>query len=99
MKTFIISVATVGGFGAFFGALLGYFAEKYKVEENPLVKAIYEVLPHGECGACGFPGCHSCAEAIAEAQASVNVCVVGGAATTEKIKKVVEEFKNKASKN
>jgi len=94
MKTFIISVATVGGFGAFFGALLGYFAE-----ENPLVKAIYEVLPHGECGACGFPGCHSCAEAIAEAQASVDVCVVGGAATTEKIKKVVEEFKNKASKN
>ncbi len=99
MKTFIISVVTVGGFGAFFGALLGYFAEKYKVEENPLVKAIYEVLPHGECGACGFPGCHPCAEAIAETQAPVDVCIVGGAATTEKIKKVLEDFKKKASEN
>ena len=99
MKTFVISILTVGGFGALFGALLGYFAEKYKVEENPLAKAIYDVLPHGECGACGFPGCHPCAEAIAEGRAPINACVVGGAATAAKVKKVIEEFKKEKVKS
>ncbi len=95
MKTVIISIIAVGGFGALFGFLLGVFAEKFKVEENPLAKAIYEVLPHGECAACGFPGCHPCAEAIAEGRAPVTACVVGGPATAEKVKKVIEEFKSK----
>ncbi len=95
MKSIIISIVAVGGFGALFGALLGYFAEKYKVEEDPLAIAIYEVLPHGDCGACGYPGCKACAEAIARGEAPVDACVVGGAATTAKIKKVIEEFKSK----
>ncbi len=97
MKTIIISIVAVGGFGALFGALLGFFAEKYQVEKDPFVEAIYKVLPHGECGACGFPGCHPCAEAIAKGKAPANACVVGGTATTEKVKKVIDEFKVKGA--
>ena len=97
MKAIIISTVAVGGFGALFGALLGFFAEKYKVEKNPLVEAIYEVLPHGDCAACGYPGCHACAEAMAEGRAPVDACVVGGVPTTEKVKKVLAEFKSKNS--
>ena len=98
MKTIIISMIAVGGFGALFGGLLGFFAEKYKVAKNPLVEAIYDVLPHGDCGACGYPGCHACAEAIAEGKASADACVVGGAPTTVKVKEVLEEFKTKDDK-
>ncbi len=98
MKTIIISIIAAGGFGALFGALLGFFAKKYEVEKDPFVEAIYEVLPHGDCGACGFPGCHPCAEAIAEGRAPVTACVVGGAATAEKVKKIVDEFKQKKNR-
>ncbi|MGB9694472.1 MAG: RnfABCDGE type electron transport complex subunit B [Caldisericaceae bacterium] len=97
MKDIIISVLTIGGFGALFGLLLGIFNEKFKVEEDPLAVAIYEVLPHGECGACGFPGCHPCAQAIAEGKAPVTACVVGGDETAQKIKSVLDEFKAKES--
>jgi len=48
MKDILISVSTLGVLGALFGILLGVFNEKFKVEESPLVAAIYEVLPHGE---------------------------------------------------
>lgn len=90
MKEIIVSILTIGVFGAIFGALLGFFNEKFKVEENPLVKAIYEVLPHGECGACGFPGCNPCAEAIAEGNAPVNACTVGGEDVAKKIEEIIK---------
>jgi len=94
MKNILISVFTLGILGTLFGVLLGVFNEKFKVEENPLVQAIYEVLPHGECGACGFPGCRPCAEAIAEGRAGYDACVVGGKEVEEKIRKVMEEAKS-----
>jgi electron transport complex protein RnfB len=97
MKDIVISVATLGGFGALFGLLLGIFNEKFKVEEHPLVKAIYDVLPHGECGACGFPGCIPCAEAIAEERASVDACTVGGQDTARKVKEAIENFKKESN--
>ncbi len=99
MKDIIISIATLGGFGALFGVLLGVFNEKFKVEESPLVKAIYDVLPHGECGACGFPGCNPCAEAIAENKAPIDACTVGGQETAKKIKEVIENFKQNTRNN
>lgn len=94
MKEIIISVLTVGLFGVLFGILLGVFNEKFKVEENPLVKAIYEVLPHGECGACGFPGCTPCAEAIAEGNAAINACTVGGEEVAKKIEAILKESRS-----
>jgi electron transport complex protein RnfB len=94
MKNILISVFTLGILGTLFGVLLGVFNEKFKVEENPLAQAIYEVLPHGECGACGFPGCRQCAEAIAEGRAGYDACVVGGKEVEEKIRKVMEEAKS-----
>ena len=30
---------------------------KLKVTVDPKVKQVYEVLPHLDCGACGFGGC------------------------------------------
>jgi len=93
VKEIIVSVLTVGGFGALFGVLLGLFNEKFKVEENPLVKAIYDILPHGECGACGFPGCDPCAEAIAEGKAPFSACTVGGEEVAKKVEQIIKEFK------
>lgn len=97
MKDLLVSVGTLGVLGALFGALIGVFSEKFKVEESPLVSAIYEVLPHGECGACGFPGCHPCAEAIAEKRAPYDACSVGGKEVADKVKAIMEEAEKSSS--
>lgn len=91
MKTILISVLTLGILGVLFGVLLGVFNEMFKVEESPLVAAIYEALPHADCGACGFPGCLACSEAIAEERAPFDACSVGGKEVEDKVREIVEE--------
>ena len=51
----IIAVAVLLGLAAVFGALLGFAAERFKVEGNPLVDQIDALLPQTQCGQCGFP--------------------------------------------
>ena len=67
------------GLGAVFGALLGYAAERFKTEGNPIVDQINEILPQTQCGQCGYPGCRPYAEAIAAGEA-INKCPPGGQA-------------------
>jgi electron transport complex protein RnfB len=56
------------------GGLLGFAAEKFKVEADPLVEQIDALLPQTQCGQCGHPGCRPYAEAIANGEA-INHCV------------------------
>lgn len=76
----IIAVAVLLGLAAVFGALLGFAAERFKVEGNPLVDQIDALLPQTQCGQCGFPGCRPYAEAINNGEA-INKCPPGGEAT------------------
>ena len=72
------------GLGILFGALLGYAAEKFKVEGDPIVEQIDELLPQTQCGQCGFPGCKPYAESIASGDA-INKCPPGGQSTINAI--------------
>ena len=81
----IISIVIVGATGALIGFFLSFVSEKFKVETNPKEDAILEVLPGNNCGGCGFPGCSGCAKAIADGDAPVNQCPVGGAPVAAKI--------------
>ncbi|EAZ98611.1 electron transport complex subunit RsxB [Marinobacter sp. ELB17] len=76
----IIAIAVLLGLAAVFGALLGFAAERFKVEGNPLVDQIDALLPQTQCGQCGFPGCRPYAEAINNGEA-INKCPPGGEAT------------------
>lgn len=78
-------VLSIGGLGVVFGAGLGIAGEVFKVEEDPKITQILEVLPGANCGGCGFPGCGGLASAIAAGNAPVNGCPVGGAAVAEKV--------------
>ncbi len=62
---------------AVFGALLGFAAEKFKTEGNPIADEINNILPQTQCGQCGYPGCRPYAEAIAGGEA-INKCPPGG---------------------
>ncbi|MDX1801385.1 MAG: electron transport complex subunit RsxB [Marinobacter sp.] len=63
-----------------FGAVLGFAAERFRVEGNPIVDQIDSLLPQTQCGQCGFPGCRPYAESIAAGDA-INRCPPGGEAT------------------
>ncbi|NVJ59319.1 MAG: electron transport complex subunit RsxB [Gammaproteobacteria bacterium] len=64
---------------ALFGALLGYAAVRFKVESDPIVEQIDNILPQTQCGQCGYPGCRPYAEAIANGD-EINKCPPGGEA-------------------
>lgn len=67
-----------------FGAILGYAAVRFKVESNPLVDQINNILPQTQCGQCGYPGCKPYAEAIAGGD-DINKCPPGGENTIKKL--------------
>ncbi|MTI13833.1 electron transport complex subunit RsxB [Sansalvadorimonas verongulae] len=63
-----------------FGAILGFASERFKVEGNPIVDQINDLLPQTQCGQCGHPGCKPYAEGIANGE-PINKCPPGGQAT------------------
>ncbi len=86
MITGIIAAATVVGIvGILIGFFLGISGEKFKVEVDPKEEAVLGVLPGNNCGGCGYPGCSGLAKAIANGEAPVNQCPVGGEPVAKKI--------------
>jgi electron transport complex protein RnfB len=71
--------------GLTLGAILGLAARYLKVEGNPVIEKLVEVLPGAQCGQCGFPGCGPAAEAMAEGRAGVSICTPGGRAVAEQL--------------
>lgn len=68
------------GLSLAFGAVLGFAAVRYKVEGNPIVDQIDNLLPQTQCGQCGYPGCKPYAQAIVDGDA-INKCPPGGQTT------------------
>lgn len=75
---FLIAVITMGGLGLIFAGGLAVADRKLRVEENPLIGRVNELLPNANCGACGNAGCYDFAVKIVEGKAKVNGCPVGG---------------------
>lgn len=85
----IVAAVMVGATGLILGLFLGVASEKFKVEVDEKEAQVRAALPGNNCGACGFPGCDGCAKAIAQGEAPVNQCPVGGAAAAEKIASIM----------
>lgn len=81
----LYAALVLGGMGLVFGLLLTLTSKVFAVPTNPKRDAVREALPGANCGACGYPGCDGCADAIAAGKAPVNACPVGGAPVAEKI--------------
>ncbi len=81
----IAALASLTALGLLLGGLLGLASRYLKVEGNPLVGQIEELLPGSQCGQCGYPGCTPAAEALAEGQAAVTLCPPGGRALAEEL--------------
>jgi electron transport complex protein RnfB len=79
----------LGGMALAFGALLGFAAVRFKVEGDPLVDQVDELLPQTQCGQCGYPGCRPYAEAIVHGDA-INKCPPGGQATINELANLLD---------
>ena len=53
-------------------------SEKLKVVVDPKVEQVHKILPHLDCGACGFPGCSQYAKAVIENPELIGRCSPGG---------------------
>ncbi|WP_031571146.1 electron transport complex subunit RsxB [Rheinheimera texasensis] len=80
----LTALLALGALALIFGAILGYAALRFKVEADPLVDQIDDILPQTQCGQCGYPGCRPYAEAIANGDA-INKCPPGGDAAIKKL--------------
>lgn len=83
------AILSLTALGLFLGIILGIAARYLKVESNPLVEEIEQMMPGTQCGQCGYPGCAPAAEALAKGEAEVTLCPPGGkslaAALAEKL--------------
>ena len=72
----IISLSLLGFLAAL---ILYFFAQKFKVYEDPRIDQVEDALPSANCGGCGFPGCRNFAEACVKAETFDDLnCPVGG---------------------
>lgn len=84
MSTIVIAITVLAVLAILFGALLGFAAVRFKVEGNPIVDQVNDLLPQTQCGQCSYPGCKPYAEAIANGE-SINKCPPGGESTIQAI--------------
>lgn len=81
----IAAIASLTTLGLGLGVLLGLAAKKLKVDSDPIIEEISEMLPGTQCGQCGFPGCGNAAEAIASGEAPVTACPPGGKSLAQEL--------------
>jgi len=74
--TLTIAILTMGGLSLFFAAFLAIADKKLRVDENPLIGKIVDLLPGANCGGCGFAGCYDYATKVVEGKASPTGCPV-----------------------
>ena len=89
ISAILIAALVMSVLGLIFGALLGVTGRVFAVPSNPKVEALRECLPGANCGACGFPGCDGYAAAVAEGNAEVGACAVGGPACAAKMGEIM----------
>jgi H+/Na+-translocating ferredoxin:NAD+ oxidoreductase subunit B len=81
-----VTVIFVAGIATVFGLGLAVAAKKFAVQVDPKVERVRDVLAGANCGACGFAGCQSYAEAVvANPDVSPNLCTPGKSATAEAV--------------
>lgn len=60
----LMALATLGGLSLILALMLIIANKKLYVYEDPRIDTVEDLLPHANCGACGYPGCRPFAEAL-----------------------------------
>ncbi len=98
MTGILIPAVIVGGVGLFIGIFLGVAGKKFAVEVDEREEAVLACLPGSNCGGCGYAGCAALAKAIAEGEAPVSQCPVGGEPVAEAIAAIMGQEVEKSAR-
>ena len=94
MSTSVLILLVLTSLGLVFGFILAFANKKFAIEVNPLIHIVEDVLPKGQCGACGYAGCMAYAEAVVlNPEVPPNLCTPG----KEAVAKLVAELTGKAA--
>lgn len=86
MNPILIALIVLGGIGLLLALVLFFTAKKFKVEEDPRIGQVQEVLPGANCGGCGYPGCRGFAETCVKSSSLDGLlCPVGGSEVMKKV--------------
>ena len=89
MSTWVMILLVMTGLGLAFGFILAFANKKMAVEMNPLIHIVEDVLPKGQCGACGYAGCQAYAEAVVlDPNVPPNLCIPGKAAVAKAVAEI-----------
>jgi electron transport complex protein RnfB len=83
--TILIALLALGGLTLGLAIMLIMANNKLYVYEDPRIDEVEEMLPHANCGACGFPGCRPFAEALVSGKALPGKCTVSPESQREAI--------------
>ncbi|MDH3650960.1 MAG: RnfABCDGE type electron transport complex subunit B [Saprospiraceae bacterium] len=71
-----IALAALGSLTLALATMLILANKKLYVYEDPRIDIVEDLLPHANCGACGFPGCRPFAEALVSGSVLPGKCTV-----------------------
>ncbi len=74
--TVAVALVTLGGLTLLLAVMLIIANKKLYVYEDPRIEVVEEMLPHANCGACGYPGCRPFAEALVSGESPPAKCTV-----------------------
>lgn len=83
--TILTAIAVLGGLTLVLALFLLIANKKLYVYEDPRIDQVEDMLPHANCGACGYPGCRPFAEALVEGTILPGKCTVSSAEGRESI--------------
>jgi Na+-translocating ferredoxin:NAD+ oxidoreductase RNF subunit RnfB len=94
----LMAIVGLGGIAIFFSILIALASAEFRVQENPRLDRITEILPGLNCGACGFANCKAFAEAVIDGKAPADGCKVRGTKTAEQISVAIGKKTKKSEK-
>ena len=89
-----MAILWIGIIGLLLGIFIGIATIVFEVKEDPVVEAVYNLLPHFNCGACGTPGCLANAKEIVFNNQPLESCKPGNQQMRNAIKKVLDDHKS-----
>ncbi len=89
MDTILLALLFFAVLGGVLGFLLALFDKKMKVQEDPRIAQIAELLPGANCGGCGYAGCSGLAASIVEGSAPVGKCAAVSDENRQKIAEIM----------
>lgn len=88
----LTAVIVIGIVGLVIGVLLGIASIIFAVKIDERVLAVYEALPHFNCGSCGYPGCKGMAQGLVNSEVPISNCKPSKPDRKQKIKEILDSF-------